>query len=306
MLSLQVILPILIFLAVTFAMVAVFMWLTPSRTTQRVQALAGTAKKSQWTETAVKIAGPLARLSTPTGNWEDSPLRINFFNAGIRNDDASLLYFGAKTLLPVLLAALAYLIFRTSSESYMTLLLYVLVSAMLGCYLPNFYLRWKIKSRQREIFENFPDAADLMLVCIEAGLGLDAGLSKVTEEIQIKSAALAEELHLTNLEIRAGGTREKALRNLALRTGVEEIGTFSIMLTQADKFGTSIGESLRVFSDDLRHKRQMRAEELAAKVPTKMLFPLVVCIFPSVIMVIMGPAAIQVIRTLLPMLGGVN
>jgi tight adherence protein C len=141
-------------------------------------------------------------------------------------------------------------------------------------------------------------------VCIEAGLGLDAGLTKVAEEIQIKSVALAEELHLTNLEMRAGGTREKSLKNLALRTGVEEIGTFAIMLTQADKFGTSIGESLRVFSDDLRHKRQVRAEELAAKVPTKMLFPLVVCIFPSIIMVIMGPAVIQVIRTILPMLGG--
>ena len=129
-----------------------------------------------------------------------------------------------------------------------------------------------------------------MLVCVEAGLGLDAGLSKVADEIRRKSVALAEELHLTNLEMRAGATREKSLRNLALRTGVEEIGTFATMLTQADKFGTSIGDSLRVFSDDLRHKRQMRAEENAAKVPTKMLFPLVVCIFPSIIMVIMGPA----------------
>ncbi len=121
----------------------------------------------------------------------------------------------------------------------------------------------------------------------------------------MKSVALAEELHLTNLEMRAGGTRETSLRNLALRTGVNEIGTFAAMLTQADKFGTSIGESLRVFSDDLRHKRQVRAEEMAAKVPTKMLFPLVVCIFPALIMVIMGPAAIQIIRTVLPMLTGV-
>jgi tight adherence protein C len=110
-------------------------------------------------------------------------------------------------------------------------------------------------------------------------------------------------LHLTNLETRAGGTREKALRNLALRTGVEEIGTFATMLTQADKFGTSIGDSLRVFSDDLRHKRQIRAEESAAKVPTKMLIPLVTCVFPAVIMVILGPAIIQIIRTILPMLG---
>ena len=142
-----------------------------------------------------------------------------------------------------------------------------------------------------------------MLVCVEAGLGLDAGLGKVADEIKRKSTALAEELHLTNLEIRAGGTREKAMRNLALRTGVEEIATFATMLTQADKFGTSIGDSLRVFSDDLRHKRQIRAEETAAKVPTKMLIPLVVCIYPSIVMVIMGPAVIQVIRTLLPMLG---
>jgi tight adherence protein C len=104
--------------------------------------------------------------------------------------------------------------------------------------------------------------------------------------------------------MRAGGTREKSLRNLATRTGVEELGTFAIMLTQADKFGASIGESMRVFSDDLRHKRQMRAEEGAAKVPTKMLLPLVLFIFPSIIMVIMGPAAIQIIRNLLPMLGG--
>jgi tight adherence protein C len=145
-----------------------------------------------------------------------------------------------------------------------------------------------------------------MLVCIEAGLGLDAALSKVGDEIRRKSVGLAEELHLTNLEMRAGGTREKSLRNLALRTGVEEVGTFSTMLTQADKFGTSIGDSLRVFSDDLRHKRQVRAEERAAKVPTKMLFPLVICIFPAIIMVILGPAIIQVFRTMLPMLAGGN
>ncbi|BEP34621.1 hypothetical protein GmRootV59_15950 [Variovorax sp. V59] len=131
---------------------------------------------------------------------------------------------------------------------------------------------------------------------------LDAALVKVTEEIRVKSEALALELHWTNLEMRAGGTREKSLRNLALRTGVEEIGTFATMLTQAD--GTSIGESLRVFSEDLRHKRQVRAEELAAKVPTKMLLPLVLCIFPCISMVILTPAAIRVIRIIAPMLSG--
>ncbi|MDP2254490.1 MAG: type II secretion system F family protein [Polaromonas sp.] len=300
----MLLLPALIFFAVTFGLIGIFLWLVPTRTAQRLQAMAGPVEKSRWTETFVKVAGPLAKLSLPSGDWEKSPLRIKFFNAGIRHEDARLIYFGCKTLLPIFFAGLAFLALRTMDQTGMTFLFYLMLSALLGCYLPNIFLHFKIQARQREIFENFPDAADLMLVCVEAGLGLDAGLTKVADEIQIKSVALAEELHLTNLEMRAGGTREKSLKNLALRTGVEEIGTFAVMLMQADKFGTSIGESLRVFSDDLRHKRQVRAEELAAKVPTKMLFPLVVCIFPSIIMVIMGPAAIQVIRTMLPMLGG--
>ncbi len=302
----MLIFPALIFLAVTFAVVGAFLWLEPSKTAQRLQAMAGPNQESQWTEIIIKIASPFAKLSTPTGDWDKSPLRIKFFNAGIRNTDAGLIYFGAKTLLPLAFAILTFLALRSIDQSNLTLLFYVMLAALLGCYLPNLLLHWTIRRRQREIFESFPDAADLMLVCVEAGLGLDASLTKVAEEIQLQSVGLAEELHLANLEMRAGGTREKSLRNLALRTGVEEIGTFATMLNQADKFGTSIGESLRVFSDDLRHKRQIRAEELAAKIPTKMLLPLVLCIFPSIIMVIMGPAAIQIIRTLLPMLGNGN
>lgn len=301
----MLILSALIFLAFTLAVIGAFLWLAPTRTEQRLQVITGPAKKSDWSETVVKIAGPLARLSTPEGEWENSALRLRFFHAGIRNAQARLLYFGAKTLLPLLLAALAYMGLRGLSQSAgLTLIFYLLLFAMIGCYLPNLLIYVKIRSRQREIFESFPDAADLMLVCVEAGLGLDAALSKVADEIRRKSMALAEELHLTNLEIRAGASREKALRNLALRTGIEEISTFATMLTQADKFGTSIGDALRVFSDDLRHKRQVLAEERAAKVPTKMLFPLVLCIFPSIIMVILGPALIQVYRTLVPMLAG--
>lgn len=293
----------LIFLAVTLTVAGMFLWITPSRAEERLQVMAGPREKSNWTETIVKVAGPLAKLSTPDGDWENSPLRLRFLHAGIRNPDARLMYFGAKTVLPLALAGLAYVGLRGVSQgSELTLIFYVLTAALIGCYLPNLVIFLSIRSRQREIFENFPDAADLMLVCVEAGLGLDAGLTRVADEIRRKSQALAEELHLTNLEIRAGGTREKSLRNLALRTGVEEVGTFATMLTQADKFGTSIGDSLRVFSDDLRHKRQIRAEEAAAKVPTKMLIPLVTCIFPAVIMVILGPAIIQIVRTILPML----
>lgn len=303
----MLIIPTLVFIAVTGTLAALFLWVIPTRTQQRLHAMAaaGSAGQNGWTETVMKVAGPLAKLSLPEGNWEASPLRLKFTQAGIRHPDARLVYFGAKTVLPLALAGIAYVALRSTAQTDgMSLLLKLLVFALVGCYLPNLLLRIHIRSRQREIFENFPDATDLMLVCVEAGLGLDAGLTKVADEIRRKSQALAEELHLTNLEMRAGATREKALRNLALRTGIEEIGTFASMLTQADKFGTSIGDSLRVFSDDLRHKRQVRAEEAAAKVPTKLLFPLVLFIFPSVIMVVLGPAIVQVARTLVPLFAG--
>jgi tight adherence protein C len=297
--------PILVFFAVSLAIGGLSMWLLPTRTEQRLQAVAQPAEKSPWAETAVKLVGPFAQLSSPTGDAETSPLRVRFLNAGIRYPDAHLVYFGMKTLLPLAFAALAFLAIRTAGvDGGTTMLLWLAVAALLGCYLPNAVLYMRIRARKREIFETFPDAADLMLVCVEAGLGLDAGLVKVTEEIRVKSVALAQELHWTNLEMRAGATREKSLRNLALRTGVEEIGTFATMLTQSDRFGTSIGESLRVFSDDLRHKRQVRAEELAAKVPTKMLLPLVLCIFPCISMVILTPAAIRIVRMIMPMLNG--
>ena len=297
--------PLLVFLAVSALLAGLYIWLVPTRTGQRLQALSVEAGESQWRQTAVRLAAPLARLSAPVSDWDSSPLRVQFFNAGIRHDNARLVYYAAKTVLPLALAAAAYMALTLFSQvTGQKLLFFVASAALVGVYLPNAVLWWLVSERQREIFETFPDAADLMLVCVEAGLGLDAGLARVAEEIRLKSQALADELHLTILEMRAGGTREKSLRNLAARTGVEELGTFAIMLTQADKFGASIGESMRVFSDDLRHKRQMRAEESAAKVPTKMLLPLVLFIFPSIIMVIMGPAAIQIIRNLLPMLGG--
>lgn len=295
-----------IFFLVTLSSVILLTWLVPNKSQQRLQQLVASGEKSDWVKTIVDLAGPLAKLSSPDGDWESSPLRRKFITAGIRSRNAPVLFYAAKTVLPLVFAGAGYLALEMANKildrNMLTLVLLVL--ATIGCFLPNILLNRAVAIRKREIFENFPDAADLMLVCVEAGLGLDAALAKVADEMKLKSTALTEELHLTNLETRAGSTREQALRNLGLRTGVDEVLSFGTMLSQADKFGTSIGESLRVFSDDLRHKRQIRAEELAAKLPTKMLFPLVLCIFPAISMVILGPAAVQVFRVLLPMLGG--
>jgi tight adherence protein C len=297
----------LVFVALSLALSGLYFLLVPTRAEQRLQVITAAQEKSHWTEKVVKVAGPFAKLSAPQGDWDTSLLRVRFLNAGVRHPSARVVYFAGKTLLPLLFGGVALFALRATHQwSGTSLLFLVLLAALVGCYLPNIVVNRLIKYRQRDIFENFPDAADLMLICVEAGLGLDAALTKVAEEIRRDSVALAEELHLTNLEMRAGATREKALHNLALRTGVEEVGTFATMLTQADKFGTAVGESLRVFSDDLRQKRQVRVEELAAKVPTKLLFPLVLCIFPSIIMVVMGPAAVQILRTMGPLLHGGN
>jgi tight adherence protein C len=160
---------------------------------------------------------------------------------------------------------------------------------------------WLLRERKRDIFEHFPDAADLMLVCVEAGLGLDAALTRIAEEMASNSRALAEELHLTNLECGPAPAAPGAAQPGAAHRH-RGSGTFATMLSQSDKFGTSIGESLRVFSEDLRHKRQVRAEEHAAKVPTKMLVPLALFIFPSIILVVLGPAMIIIVRTIMPIL----
>lgn len=294
-----------IFFLVTLGSLILLLGLLPNRSQRRLQELEPSEERTDWVTKVVGIAGPLAKLSIPDGNWETSPLRIKFINAGVRNTNAPVIFYAAKTLLPLVLALAGYvgMVLANVGLERNALILVLLLLATIGCYLPNILLNRAITARKREIFENFPDAADLMLVCVEAGLGLDAAMVKVAEEMKIKSGALTEELHLTNLQTRAGCTREQALRNLGLRTAVEEINTFVSMLSQADKFGTSVGDSLRVFSEDLRHKRQIRAEELAAKLSTKMLFPLVLCIFPAIFMVILGPAGVRIMRVLLPMLG---
>jgi tight adherence protein C len=144
----------------------------------------------------------------------------------------------------------------------------------------------------------------MMTVCMEAGLGTEAALTKVAEEIVHKSPILSDELRLVNLELRAGAPRDRALRNLAIRTGVEEVDGFVSMIIQAERFGTSIAQALRVHADMLRTRRRQRAEEAAAKIALKLLFPLIFCIFPSLMLVLMGPAMIQIYRVLLPTMAG--
>jgi tight adherence protein C len=260
------------------------------------------ADDGKWIEKLAKVSSRVAKFSQPTEDWNRSLLRVRFSNAGLRSESAPAIYFAAKTLLALLFPGIVLIALagKFNEMPHIYLLFALLLASAVGFYLPNMVLSRLVESRKLALFEDLPDAVDLMTVCVEAGLGFDAALARVAEEIGIKSAALHDELELVLLELRAGSGRDKALRNLALRTAVEDIDTLATMLIQADRFGTSIGESLRVYTDNLRLKRRQRAEEKAAKISLKLLFPLVFFIFPSLFVVLIAPVALQVMRTLGP------
>jgi tight adherence protein C len=262
----------------------------------------GRRTSQRWMARVVSLTRPLAKLSLPEEGWEESPVRIRFINAGWRKSTAPALFYAAKTGLTLLFPILMYLLLRHGDHK---LFFWMVAAAAIGYYLPDMWLKHCLKERQREVFETFPDALDLMTVCVEAGLAMDAALARVAQEIGMKSEILAEELQLVTLELRAGSTKDKALRNLALRTGVEDVDALVTLLIQAERFGTSIAASLRVQSEQLRTKRRQRAEETAAKIALKLLFPLIFFIFPALMVVLMGPAILQIYRVLLPAMKGV-
>jgi tight adherence protein C len=261
-------------------------------------------KKVSWIERLAHSTRTLARLSREE-NGENSALRRRLFNAGIRHPMGPTAFFGSKTLLAVATPPLALALLSLSQKPLQgySLMAVLLSVAALGYYLPNMVLARLVSLRQREIFDAFPDALDFMIICVEAGLGIEAALQRVSEDMEHRSRVLAEELQLLGLELRAGAPRERALHNLSLRTGVEEVDGFVSMLIQAERFGTSIAQALRVHADMLRTRRRQRAEETAARVATKLLAPLVFCILPSLLLVMLGPAMLRIMATLPTMMG---
>jgi len=212
--------------------------------------------------------------------------------AGYRRPESVMAMQGVKVLLPLGLLALVYF-----TGLYQQSPIFILSFAAVGGYmLPEFWLTARVRRRQQLLRLSLADCLDLLVVCVEAGLALDQSFLRVTQELRIVHPALCEELDLVNAEIRIGRTRVEALRELATRTGVEDIKALVAMLVQTERFGTSIAQSLRVHSDELRTKRRQRAEELAAKATVKMIPPLVFFIFPALFVVILGPAIISIYR----------
>jgi tight adherence protein C len=232
-------------------------------------------------------------------------LRAVFLKAGIRRRNAPAILWGTKVLLtPVF--PVAFLIARIGFGKFLyspSVSVYIVaVLALAGFYLPDIWLRLKTDRRKERIRDGFADALDLLVVCVEAGMGLDAAIHRVATEIELENKTLSEELRLMTLELRAGKMRRDALKNLAVRTDLEDVHSLATLLIQADKLGTSISQALRVYSDTFRTKRQQQAEEMAAKIPVKLVIPLILFIFPSLFVATFGPAAIRIYQVLLPTL----
>ena len=250
------------------------------------------ARRPGWERLLARLAGFL-----PNADGQES-IRDGLIEAGFRGPNAVTTFLGAKILFAAALPLIFFVVAAMFRWSIGNTLIWSIVFAVVGFYLPTLWLWNTAGKRKLEVTHALPDALDLLVVCVEAGLGLNAAIVKVSQEINIASPVLSQELRQVNNEMKAGVNRIDALRSLAERTGVADVKSLVAVLVQTDRLGTSIAASLRAQSDSLRVKRRQRAEEAAHKVAVKLVFPLVLCIFPELLLVLLGPGFISVFRAL--------
>jgi tight adherence protein C len=270
-------------------------------------AISGGSLRSSVAESAwLKIVNVVEKTGLSLVDTKDESVRRKLIAAGYTAPFAPRVYTLIRLVCVLGLPALALLVLWAGGKSPGVITLYFVLSftAVLGLYGPTLFIRAKSDRRQRQIVNGFPDALDLMLVCVEAGLGLEAAFTRVGMEITISHPLLAEQFGAVVLELRAGRSREDALRRMADRAGVDEIHAFATLLIQSTKLGSSLAQTLRVYAAEMREKRRMRAEEKAHRLPVLLSIPLVTCMLPVMIGVLMLPAIIRVVRILVPALSG--
>lgn len=265
---------------------------------KRVRSLGGHTPVAAASGTSSIVAAfePLEPYILPSKDWERNRINTKLVHAGFRAPNALTTFYVIKTLLLIVLSAAVIILapLFPSSESSQVFIA-IGVAAGIGLLVPNIVLERLVERRMKRIRNGFPDALDLLVVCSEAGLGLNAAIDRVGRELDQTYPELSEELILVNAEIMVGVDRTEALHNLAHRTGLEDIRGLVALLTQSLRLGTGVAETLRIYSEEFRDKRMQRAEEQAAKIGTKMIFPLVTCLFPGFFVVIIGPAILKII-----------
>jgi len=257
-------------------------------------------------EQGMKFLERLGQVNKPKDQAVTTRLRASLATAGYRNPRAIVIFLGTRIFLAILFG-LVFLVFGSDVMAGKDPMYFpiVMIGAMVaGFYGPQLWLSNTINKRKERLVNGFPDALDLMVVCVEAGLGLDQAIARVGHEVKQGHPDLGEEFILLNLELRAGLSREQGLRNLVNRTDLDDIRSLVALLIQTDRFGTSIGQALRVHSDSMRLKRRLKAEERGAQLPVKLMIPLILFIFPALMVVIIGPGAISLFRNLMPAMGG--
>jgi tight adherence protein C len=294
-------LPILAFVFGSLLVAAAARALTPRTATieQRLDEVVGVQPKApEASRLSKRVMDAFMRIgrAAPRPAAEVGKLRARLMSAGYRGEEALTLFMGIRVGSALTFFAVASLPFLLRTG-----IITALIAAAIGYVLPGMVLARMAKRRQHRLRLSLPDALDLLVVSVEAGLGLDQAVQRVADELSLVHPELSDELRLVHLEVRAGTGRADALKNLATRTQVDDVSSLVTMLVQTDKFGTSVAQALRVHSDTLRTKRRQRAEEAAAKTGAKMVFPLVFCIFPAIWVVTIGPAAIKFVQVLIPL-----
>lgn len=252
-------------------------------------------KQSALVKTATSL-GPVAAFVLPQDELERNKVMKQLFQAGFRSKTALQIFYFLKTILIITFPLLTVVFGRWFLDVQpKDAMLYAVMASGVGMLLPNFVLHKLTESRKRALSNGFPDALDLLVVCVESGLGLAAAIQRVSEELEVSHPELATELRLVNAEIRAGVAREEALKHLSERTGLEDIRGLVGLLVQTMRFGTGVADALRVYSEEFRDKRMQKAEEIAAKMGTMLIFPLVLFMFPIFFIVAIGPAVIRII-----------
>jgi tight adherence protein C len=266
----------------------------------------GSLRNEQVESTWLKLVNSIEQRGLSLADTKDVKLKQQLISAGFTASYAPRIYTLIRLALVIGLPVFVLFAFAISdsSPSIFRLYLTLVIAAALGLYIPNLFIRAKADRRQTEIVNGFPDALDLMLVCVEAGLGLEAAFSRVGMEMTTSHPLLAEQYGVVVLELRAGRSQEDAMRRMADRAGVDDIRAFATLLVQSTKLGTSISQTLRTYAAEMREKRRMRAEEKAHRLPVLLSIPLVACMLPTMIGVLMLPAMIRVIRTVMPALHG--
>ncbi|HYP07903.1 MAG TPA: type II secretion system F family protein [Bryobacteraceae bacterium] len=299
-------LAILMFAVVTIVITAIGLkfYIRPKEAIERVAGAAVDHREHIPEHPSLAFRQILQRLGDvlPASPKDVTIMQRRLIRAGFRGPNALKILYGSKLLLGVLLPILATVLVSNSALEPNRKILLVVMAVMAGFFGPNEYVKLASKKRQKELRRGMPNALDLLVVCVESGLGLDQAILQVSKELDKAHPEISEEFSLVNLELKAGKRRVEALRNLGERTNVDELKKLVAVLIQADRFGTGIAQSLRGHADFMRVQARQVAEEKAAKLGVKLVFPIFFCILPSLFVVTVGPVAVRITRELLPMM----